>query len=94
VTCDLQTGYLVGLDLSINSIASGISGSSSLFSLTGDEWQLWEEEEEKAMYLYQSHKQSQLLVDTCGECSNITRKYFLFKNILKKLFLISTHQNI
>jgi hypothetical protein len=61
VTCDLQTGYLVGLDLSINSIASGISGSSSLFSLTGDEWQLWEEEEEKAMYLYQSHKQSQIV---------------------------------
>jgi hypothetical protein len=47
VTCDLQTGYLVGLDLSINSIASGISGSSSLFSLTGDEWQLWEEEKRK-----------------------------------------------
>jgi len=33
VTCDLQTGYVVGLDLSNSSITSGINGSTSIFSL-------------------------------------------------------------
>lgn len=33
VTCDLQTGYVVGLDLSDSSITSGINGSTSIFSL-------------------------------------------------------------